>query len=465
MATNNLFNSTVRQNLNDIIYPTIGMGNFLNNWQNNPELVKKINNSPQNIGYSNEEITNRIGQGFNFGVPEIAELQNQWGIRTPKTEHELDMANEGIFNIYPTTQNKKVDKSLYLADPTAKNSDANTFINRMKNRIQTAPTHFQEAILGKPVEVLQPEGNVVDENGNITLQTGVGAAPRQGGIINDIITGARENYNQGFDTSNWGQKKNAATRVGEFLGSVARFADSAPGRGLIAGGLIGALGGNPTEMAAYGLSAGVGRQQNRLQDQLYRNQLKAQGIDTSNITGMVDKDTYKNLSDSNYKIQNLKVKQDISNAKNANEAAKMTFNALNNGMITPQEAQIELAKWGLTFTDLQKSNATRNVDISEFLAPHKANMYDNTSLIGLGKLEIAQSKEEREAAEAAAKEARRQELIEMIKELKGEESIPNVPTGGNNQFVKMYNPQTKKTYNVPKSRVNEFINAGGQLVG
>lgn len=302
---NNLFNSSIRQNPNDIIYPTIGMGNFLNNWQNNPELVQKINNSPYNQGYSNEEITNYMGQGLNFGVPEIAEMQRQAGIRTPKTEHELDMANEGIFNIYPTTQNKKIDKSLYLADPTAKNPDANTFINRMKNRIRTAPSRFQEAILGKEVEALQPGSNVVDENGNITLQTGLGTAPRQGGVVNDFRSGYMENASQGFHPTNWGgQKKNWATRLGEGFGSLARFADSSLGRGLIAYGLSNYLGDtNPLEQA---LSAGVGRQQNRMQDKLYRQRLKDMGYtqdELNSIRGNVTSDVYKNLVNS-YKLNN-----------------------------------------------------------------------------------------------------------------------------------------------------------------
>lgn len=416
---NSLFNSTIRQNPNDIIYPTIGMGNFLNNWQNNPELVKKINNSPQNIGYSNEEITNYMGQGLNFGVPEIAEAQRQWGIRTPKTEDELYKANEGIFNIYPTNQNKNVSKDMYLADPTAKNPDANTFINRMKNRIQTAPTRFQEALLGKPVEVLQPEGNVIDENGNIILQTGVGAAPRQGGIIKDFMTGARENYNQGFDTGNWGEKKNWTTRIGEGLGTLARWADTSLGRGLIAGGLIGALGGNPTEMTAYGLSAGVGRQQKRMQDQLYRNQLEEQGIDTSNISGMVDKDTFNSIGNMQNRALNTALKQQATESMNRLRELKIKAQEIINSTLP----EMEKAK-------LLKANA--EAQHAEDLIMAKIKAYENSAMLGLlnyGLRVNADTRAEAKEQRQAEKEAKEQQALD---ELLG--NIPSTNTATTTQY-------------------------------
>lgn len=224
-------------------YPTQRQTDFMNNFRNNEDLIKNIKASPHYQGYTDDELFNRVAQGQNFGLKELADEQKQWGIKLPRANNEYDNA----------------------------------------------------ALEGNYLNVYQPK-----------LQTGTANEPRQGGIINDFITGARENYNQGFNVDNWGQKKNFATRLGEGLGTLARFADSAPGRGLIAGGLIGALGGSPAEMTAYGLSAGVGRQQNRMQDQLYRQRLKDMGYtqdELDSIRGNVTDDVYKNLANS-YKLNN-----------------------------------------------------------------------------------------------------------------------------------------------------------------
>ena len=120
---------------------------------------------------------------------------------------------------------------------------------------------------------------------------------KRNGLIPDVVSGFRENYAQGFDVNNLvPQNKGFATRLGEGLGTLARFSDSPLGRGLIAYGLSNAVGDtNPLEQA---ITAGVGRYNNQTADKIYRNQLKQMGMDEGElnaIRGDVTKDVFNSI--------------------------------------------------------------------------------------------------------------------------------------------------------------------------
>lgn len=153
---------------------------------------------------------------------------------------------------------------------------------------------------------------------------------RTGGILNDIANGYRENRANPISLKNFGENqladgrnKGAAFRIGEGLGSIGRFIDSPLGRGLLTGAAIGALGGNPSEMLAYGGTATMLNQGNRSKDALYRQQLEAEGIDTSGIRGYINDNTYKAMLEA----KQLKDNSDYRNAyleqqKTAQEEAR-----------------------------------------------------------------------------------------------------------------------------------------------
>lgn len=120
---------------------------------------------------------------------------------------------------------------------------------------------------------------------------------KRSGLIPDVVSGFRENYAQGFNANNLvPQNKGFATRLGEGLGTIGRFADSPLGRGLIAYGLSNAVDDtNPLEQA---ITAGVGRYNNQTADKIYRNQLKQMGMDESElnaIRGDVTKDVFNSI--------------------------------------------------------------------------------------------------------------------------------------------------------------------------
>jgi hypothetical protein len=126
--------------------------------------------------------------------------------------------------------------------------------------------------------------------------------PRVGGIFNDIVNGYRENRTTPISMNNFGDNnidfnrtKGLSYRIGEGLGSVGRFIDSPLGRGVLTGAAVAALGGAPGEALAYGGTATALNQGNRGRDTLYRQQLAAEGIDTSNVRGYINDNTYKSM--------------------------------------------------------------------------------------------------------------------------------------------------------------------------
>ena len=118
---------------------------------------------------------------------------------------------------------------------------------------------------------------------------------RQGGVINDLIGGFQENATQGFNVNNLApvQGKGLATRLGEGLGTLARFYDKPIGRMAVATGLSMLTG--ETNPLNEGIKAYVGRQNNITQDRVYRNQLKQLGMtddEVNAIPGNVTKDVF-----------------------------------------------------------------------------------------------------------------------------------------------------------------------------
>jgi hypothetical protein len=101
--------------------------------------------------------------------------------------------------------------------------------------------------------------------------------------------------NFGDNNIDFNRTKGLSYRIGEGLGSVGRFIDSPLGRGVLTGAAVAALGGAPGEALAYGGTATALNQGNRGRDTLYRQQLAAEGIDTSNVRGYINDNTYKSM--------------------------------------------------------------------------------------------------------------------------------------------------------------------------
>lgn len=120
---------------------------------------------------------------------------------------------------------------------------------------------------------------------------------RQGGLVNNIVSGYEENLNNKFNPSNleFGQNKGLGTRIGEAFGTTTRFLNSPIGRGLAVGGAALALGSGAPLASILGVKSAVGRQKAITGDKIYRNQLQQLGMsddELNEIQGPVTKDLF-----------------------------------------------------------------------------------------------------------------------------------------------------------------------------
>lgn len=189
------------------------------------------------------------------------------------------------------------------------------------------PKTLGERLGGRTVNVDFESSN--PETGEIEVNR---ISKYQPGLLNDIRSGARENFATGFAAPNWeqtitpdGRKKGLGYRFGEGLGSFARFAESPLGRGLIMAGIVGGAGGSGLEALGYGTGAGLLNQQSRMKDKMYRNELEKMGFDTTGITGYVGDDTFN-------KIYQSKQLQDNAEYRNALLASNQRNQELANRM-------------------------------------------------------------------------------------------------------------------------------------
>lgn len=118
------------------------------------------------------------------------------------------------------------------------------------------------------------------------------------GFVNDFASGFKENYTQGFDVNNLApQNKGLATRIGEGLGTLARFYDKPVGRLAVATGLSMLTGeANPL---GEGVKAYVGRQTNLTKDKAYRQGLINMGIDADEVNaipGIMTDEVFSNIA-------------------------------------------------------------------------------------------------------------------------------------------------------------------------
>lgn len=188
----------------------------------------------------------------------------------------------------------------------------------VKLKQQSTPLSLLDRIRGREVHI---DKETIDPKTNeITTERFSDFKP---GILNDISTGYRENRTTPISLDNFGQNKGFATRLGEGLGSIARFAESPAGRALIMGGLVGASGGSGLQALAYGAGAGLGNQQNRMKDKLYRNALEQQGIDTTGINGYVGDAAFAKLIDANIAQENAAYRRMYYDQQNQNQKDMM----------------------------------------------------------------------------------------------------------------------------------------------
>jgi hypothetical protein len=296
------------------VAPSVGYGDKIDEYLNglgSQPYMQGLLNQPKETGLTLDQYKQGVANGLNYGVPEIAQAQKELGINVPKTGEEIELANVGQFN-----------------QPTM-------------------------------------------------LSVGTAISPsRQGGFFNDLASGYRENATQGFDVNNLApQRKGLATRIGEGLGTLARFYDKPIGRMAVATGL--SMLTDEANPLGEGVKAYVGRQTNMTRDNVYRNQLKQMGMsedEVNAIPGIITDDIFKNYTLANYRnnmtnYRNLKLDKDTYIKQQQN-----IYKMLNDGVITAEEATKQMQLLNDEYQkqnpmDMQESNKTvqgnRRLDIQE----------------------------------------------------------------------------------------------------
>ena len=361
------------------------------------ELRNILINNPQSLGYTPQSLTkiNKIGgqkvaegmlQGLNFGIPEIAQ--------------NIEQYNKGVGVSSPITI-PKTDEEINAAKQNYLNS----------------------------------------------YSLGAAQNPRTGGLLNDIASGFRENVSTPFAVSNLEpqQNKGFATRLGEGLGSAARFADSPLGRMALTAGVVAATGGSGLQALTYGATAGVGNQNLRTQDQFYRNQLQNEGVDTSQIQGYVTPEMYKNQSLGKYRVESLRVRNQIAQQTDNTKRAKMIVDGFTNGIFSETEA-IEQAKlYGMTIDDLKASNQTRNTDFNERLVEPRVKYYEAMPRIAGGRLAL-------QGQQLASQNERFDRQLE-----EGEKPVTSDTTYNRDKFGNVISSSTTRKKGQPQAKTTQKV--------
>ena len=206
------------------------------------------------IKVQNNELYNKLlGQEYNQ-VPLVKEL--------PQIK-PVQMREDG--SIYEIEQ--PIEKK-----PTLMQRAANIGYNA-QDAINNIGSKLGDYLLGEQDITTAQDKPIKDENGNLIPSNTISATPRRGGVLRDIAEGYRENRNTPFSIDNLGGRKTFANRFGEAVGTVSRIAASPLGRGLIMAGIVGATGGGALPALGFGTVATVKNQQNRMKDELYRNNI------------------------------------------------------------------------------------------------------------------------------------------------------------------------------------------------
>lgn len=208
------------------------------------------------------------------------------------------------------------------------------------------PVTMRDEITGEDVTYTPQNTSTVSEN------------PRVGGLFRDLGAGARENFVTGFaannlldNTTDDGRRKGFAYRLGEGLGSVGRFLESTPGRGLLTAAAVGLAGGNGADMLAYGLQSSALNNRLRTQDKMYRDEMYRNSLNSlqnspefmmlndsekqaiinnlkseiNNTRGYVTDDVYKNLVTAQQLRDNADYRNLMANLQMQNNQALQDF--------------------------------------------------------------------------------------------------------------------------------------------
>ena len=303
----------------------------------------------------------------------------------------------------------------------------------------STPLTTADRLFGRDME--QDYQAINPETGQAQMATLTNHKP---GFFEDFGRGFQENATQGFNVNNLApvQGKGLATRLGEGLGTLARFYDKPIGRMAVATGL--SMLTDEANPLNEGVKAYVGRQTNMTQDRVYRNQLKQLGMtddEVNAIPGNVTKDVFEGVT-SGMRLGN----QRMTYGQLAMLDDDIAEEVRKNPALANQFVPVNIARdiYGKKRPMAESKMAEINAKTEETKAKTKQ----------VGKPKVTINRKEGTTTSNV-------NIIHSSSNGKGKDT-PNRPT--QNNYVKMQAPNGK-IYNVPRSRMREYINAGGKVVG
>ena len=351
------------------------------------------------------------------------------------------MAQNFIANLL--RRNKNEEDLPYITpiqlDENGKFDPVKTANLELRLKQASTPLTTNDRFFGRDME--QDYQTINPETGQAQMATLTNHKP---GFFEDFGRGFKENATQGFNVNNLApvQGKGLATRLGEGLGTLARFYDKPIGRMAVATGLSMLTG--ETNPLNEGVKAYVGRQNNMTQDRVYRNQLKQLGMtddEVNAIPGNVTKDVFEGVT-SGMRLGNQ----------------RMTY------------GQLAMLDDGIA-EEVRKNPALANMFVPINIA---RDIYAKKRPMAESKIEEINAKTEE--TKAKTKQVGKPKVTINRKEGTTTSNVNIVHSSGSgkgagtsnrptqNDYVKMQAPNGK-IYNVPRSRMREYINAGGKVVG
>ena len=206
-------------------------------------------------------------------------------------------------------RNKNLKEQQPVIELLQYDNDGNIDYNKILEVKQNAmPRKLSEHLLGR--ELTMDEQKINPKTNETELVTYRNFKP---GFLNNFDAGLNENYYNDFAVNNLAPNANKtfATRLGEGLGSIAK--------------ILGTVGGDAYVAGTEGLDAAMKRQSYRTGDQLYRNALEAQNIDTSNIKGFVAPETFNRLIQAKQLQDNAKFRELYYKNQEQNQKDMMDF--------------------------------------------------------------------------------------------------------------------------------------------
>lgn len=331
--------------------------------------------------------------------------------------------------------------------------------------LNSKPLTLAEKLTGRRQEADIQKIN--PETGKGELVTVVNNRP---GLFDDISAGYRENRSTPIAQGNFlqnttpdGRNKGFGYRLGEAAGSAARMLNNPFGRGLAVAGLVGLTGGNALEALTYGATTGMNNQANVMQDKLYRQAL----IDNygytpeqlNQITGYIGKDTYKNLADTHYRNQ-------LNSYRNRNLDQTSYVKMVKELDTLHKTGQISDDAYLATLRDLNAQYEGANTyDIASVGASNDTRK--TNSQISLDNARTENLKNPKPRVNISYRHGKtdinyNHQNSANMPETFGEDNGKPIGTSNTSGKVKML--YQGKLYNVDANRVQEYINAGGEVV-